>query len=54
MLEIFVLTNGKKLEIEFDDLQKVEDRLLDGPYIHHFVEIEGDYKKEIKEFCKSG
>ena len=35
-----------------DDLQKVEDRLIDGPYIHHFVEIEGDYKKEIKEFCK--
>jgi hypothetical protein len=30
----------------------VEDRLLDGPYIHHFVEIEGDYTAEIKEFCK--
>jgi hypothetical protein len=33
-------------------MQKVEDRIIDGPYIHHFVEIAGDYKKEIKEFCK--
>lgn len=23
-----------------------------GPYIHHFVEIFGDYRKEIAEFCK--
>ena len=45
-------THGTYLWVEFPDLQKVEDRLLDGPYIHHFVEIEGDYKKEIKEFCK--
>ena len=35
-----------------DRLQKVEDRLLDGPYIHHFVEMQGDYRKEIEEFCK--
>ena len=45
-------THGTYIWVEFDDLQKVEDRLIDGPYIHHFVEIEGDYKKEIKEFCK--
>lgn len=45
-------THGTYLWGEFEDLQKVEDRLLDGPYIHHFVEIEGDYTKEIKEFCK--
>ena len=45
-------THGTYIWAEFEDLQKVEDRLLDGPYIHHFVEIEGDYKKEIKEFCK--
>ena len=36
----------------FDNLQKIEDRLLEGPYVHHFVEIMGDYTKEIKEFCK--
>ena len=37
---------------EFEDLQKVEDRFMQGPYIHHFIEIEGDYRKEINEFCK--
>ena len=45
-------THGTYIWGEFDDLQKVEDRLIDGPYIHHFVEIEGDYRKEINEFCK--
>ena len=45
-------THGTYLWGEFEDLQKVEDRLIDGPYIHHFVEIKGDYRKEINEFCK--
>ena len=45
-------THGTYIWGEFEDLQKIEDRLLDGPYIHHFVEIEGDYRKEINEFCK--
>ena len=45
-------THGTYIWAEFNDLQKVEDRLIEGPYIHHFVEMEGDYRKEIKEFCK--
>lgn len=45
-------THGTYLWGQFDDLQKWEDRILEGPYIHHFVEIEGDYTKEIDEFCK--
>ena len=45
-------THGTYLWAEFEDLQKIEDRLLEGPYIHHFVEIAGDYRKEIAEFCK--
>ncbi len=45
-------THGTYLWGEFEDLQAVEDRLLDGPYIHHFVEMKGDYRKEINEFCK--
>jgi len=45
-------THGTYIWGEFEDLQKVEDRLIDGPYIHHFVEMEGDYRKEINEFCK--
>ena len=46
------VTHGTYLWGEFEDLQAWEDRLIEGPYIHHFVEIEGDYTKEIKEFCK--
>ncbi len=45
-------THGTYIWGEFSDLQAVEDRLMDGPYIHHFVEIEGDYRREIAEFCK--
>ena len=45
-------THGTYIWAEFEDLQKVEDRLIEGPYIHHFVEMAGDYIKEIKEFCK--
>lgn len=45
-------THGTYIWGEFSDLQAIEDRLLDGPYIHHFVEMRGDYRKEIKEFCK--
>ena len=45
-------THGTYIWGEFDDLQAVEDKLIEGPYIHHFVEIEGDYKREIEEFCK--
>ena len=46
------LTHGTYIWGEFEDLQAVEDKLLDGPYIHHFVEMQGDYRKEIREFCK--
>ncbi len=45
-------THGTYIWGEFDNLQKWEDRLLDGPYIHHFVEIEGDYTAELREVCK--
>ena len=45
-------THGTYLWGEFSNLQAWEDRLLDGPYIHHFVEMEGDYTKELREFCR--
>ena len=45
-------THGTYIWGEFDDLQAVEDRLLEGPYIHHFVEIRGDVRRELAEFCK--
>ena len=45
-------THGTYIWGEFEDLGAVQDKLMDGPYIHHFVEMEGDYTREIKEFCK--
>lgn len=45
-------TNGTYIWAEFEDLQAVENRLMQGPYIHHFIEIQGDYRKELDEFCK--
>ena len=45
-------THGTYIWAEFDNLQAVEDRIIEGPYIHHFIEIAGDYKKELYEFCK--
>ena len=45
-------TFGTYLWAEFDDLSKWEHKLVEGPYIHHMVEIEGDYTKELREFCK--
>ena len=35
-----------------NNLQEIENRLMQGPYIHHFIEIEGDYLSELNEFCK--
>lgn len=45
-------TNGTYLWAKFDDLDKWERKLIEGPYIHHVSEIEGSFTKEIKEFCK--
>lgn len=45
-------TNGTYLWAEFDDLSKWEKKLVEGPYIHHMAEIEGDYVEILKEFCK--
>ena len=45
-------TFGTYLWAEFDDLRKWEHKLVEGPYIHHMAEIEGDYTEEIREFCK--
>ena len=45
-------TNGTYIWADFEDLKKVEEKLLQGPYIHHFIEIEGDYRKELQEFCR--
>lgn len=45
-------TNGTYLWGRFDDLDKWERKLMEGPYIHHLAEIEGDYTDVISDFCK--
>lgn len=45
-------THGTYLWGEFEDLGAVEKKLMEGPYIHHFVEIEGDFTAELCEFTK--
>ena len=45
-------TNGTYLWGKFANLSKVERSLVEGPYIHHMSEIEGDLTEQIREFCK--
>lgn len=45
-------TFGTYLWARFKELDKLETKLLEGPYIHHCAEIEGDYTEEIAEFTK--
>jgi len=47
------LTFGTYLWARFPEGRSAwEKKLIEGPYIHHMAEIEGDYTKEIEEFCK--
>ena len=45
-------TFGTYLWAEFENLAAWEKKLVEGPYIHHMAEIEGDYTEELAEFCK--
>lgn len=45
-------TFGTYLWARFGDLSRWEHKLIEGPYIHHMAEIEGDYTAELREFCK--
>lgn len=45
-------TFGTYLWAEFDNLPAWERKLIEGPYIHHMAEVEGDWTEEIMEFCK--
>lgn len=37
---------------EFDNLSAWERKLIEGPYIHHMAEIEGNWTEELRELCK--
>lgn len=45
-------TFGTYLWAEFKNLNAWERKLVEGPYIHHMAEIEGDYTEELREFCR--
>ncbi|MFH1512814.1 MAG: hypothetical protein ABIG45_05635 [Bacillota bacterium] len=45
-------TFGTYLWAKFKNLAAWERKLVEGPYIHHMAEIEGDYTDELREFCK--
>ncbi len=45
-------TFGTYLWAEFNDLAKLERKMVEGPYIHHMTEIAGDYTDVLQEFCK--
>ncbi|MEA5013645.1 MAG: fucose isomerase [Candidatus Limiplasma sp.] len=45
-------TFGTYLWARFDDLPKWERKLVEGPYIHHMAEVEGDLVETLGEFCK--
>ena len=45
-------TFGTYMWARFDNLDKWERKLIEGPYIHHMSEIEGGYTEAFREFCK--
>jgi len=45
-------TFGTYMWVEFENLPKVERKLVEGPYIHHMSEIKGHYADVLEEFCK--
>ncbi len=45
-------TFGTYLWAEFGNLPAWERKLVEGPYIHHMAEIEGDVTDVLREFCK--
>lgn len=45
-------TFGTYMWAKFDNLPAVERKLIEGPYIHHVSEIEGNFIEAFKEFAK--
>ncbi|MDO5553613.1 MAG: fucose isomerase [Planctomycetia bacterium] len=45
-------TTGTYLWAKFNQFDQLERNLVEGPYIHHMSEIEGDYVETLREFAK--
>ena len=46
------LTFGTYMWAEFKDLDVLEKKLINGPYIHHMSELYCESANELEEFCK--
>ena len=45
-------TFGTYMWAKFNNLPKVERKLVEGPYIHHMSEVPGNYVEVLREFAK--
>lgn len=45
-------TFGTYLWAEFKNLSAWERKLVEGPYIHHIAEVEGEYNEILREACR--
>ena len=45
-------TFGTYIWAEFENLPKLERKIIEGPYIHHMSEIRGHYADVLREFCR--
>ncbi|MDR0337261.1 MAG: hypothetical protein LBI18_09245 [Planctomycetaceae bacterium] len=45
-------TVGTYLWAKFNHLEQIEQKLIEGPYIHHLSEISGNFVSELKELTK--
>ena len=45
-------TFGTYVWAEFNDLSKIEKKMIKGPYIHHMSELYGKYSEALEDFCE--
>ncbi len=45
-------TFGTYMWAQFKDWSKIEQKMINGPYIHHMSEVYGEYEDVLEEFCK--
>lgn len=46
------VTFGTYMWAEFKNWSKIENKIINGPYIHHMSEVFGKYEDVLEEFCK--
>ena len=51
MVIIYLVFSFLKIYFKINN-NKLENKVINGPYIHHMSEIYGNYSHILKEFCK--